>query len=62
MKLSLTRKQVQQCKELLDEYEGADNIEFSFSSESGIGTNIYATVKYTACHEYTMDITDYENW
>lgn len=58
----LTRKQVEQVRALLQEYGDADEVTFTIGNGGGIGTNIYATVKYTACHEHTIDITDYENW
>lgn len=60
--ITLTRKQIQQLQELMEEYDSATEVTISLGGGSGIGTNFYATVKYTACHERTIDITDYENW
>jgi hypothetical protein len=62
MMLNLTRKQVDEIHALMLEYSGADEVTISYESNSGIGTNVYATVRYTACREHTIDITDYENW
>jgi hypothetical protein len=62
MKLNLTRTQVDKINELMLEYSNATEVSISYESNSGIGTNVYATIRYTACHERTIDITDYENW
>jgi hypothetical protein len=59
---SLTRKQVDAIHALMLEYDDAREVTFSMSSTSGIGTNIYATIKYLGYREVTIDITDYENW
>ena len=59
---SLTRKQVEQVAALMQEYKDATDVTFSMDSSSGIGSNIYATIKYLGYREHTIDITDYENW
>jgi hypothetical protein len=59
---SLTRKQVDAVHALMLEYDDAREVTFSTESNSGIGTNIYATIKYLGYREVTIDITDYENW
>ena len=59
---SLTRKNIEQLYALMQEYPGTDEVKISFSNSSGIGTNVYATVKYTSTREHTIDITDYESW
>jgi hypothetical protein len=58
----LTRAQVEKIHALLQEYSDANEVTFSTSNGSGIGQNIYATIKYLGYREVTIDITDYENW
>lgn len=60
---SLTREQVDKIYQLMLEYKDATEVSFTMDHGSGIGSNVYATVKYTSANrEHTIDITDYENW
>lgn len=60
--IELTRKQVSALHQLLEEYPESDSVTVTGSRSSGIGMNVYATVKYAAIREHTIDITDYESW
>jgi hypothetical protein len=62
MILSLTRAQVDKIYALMLEYKDATEVSVSTSADTGIGNNIYATIKYLGYREVTIDITDYENW
>jgi hypothetical protein len=44
------------------EYKDATDVQITFGHGSGIGTTVYATIKYLGYKEHTIDITDYENW
>jgi hypothetical protein len=59
---SLTRKQLEQVNALFQEFTDATEVLFTTGDNSGIGTNIYATIKYLGYREHTIDITDYESW
>lgn len=59
---SLTRQQVETVHALMQEYPDATEVTFSTDGGSGIGSNVYATIKYLGYREHTVDITDYENW
>jgi hypothetical protein len=61
MRIKLTRTQLDQLLEIMQQHASAEDVEITFGYGSGIGTNIYATVTH-AGQEHTTDITDYENW
>jgi hypothetical protein len=62
--ITLTRNQIRQLYEFVLEYEGDDErVQIRYSDSSGIGTNMYASIKYASgTREAEIDITDYENW
>lgn len=62
MQHRLTRKQIADLHDLMKEYPDATEVRFTYSSTTGIGTNVYATVRCAECCEYTVEITDYESW
>jgi len=47
---------------LIIDYPDEDRIALDIKYNSGIGANISATIKYTACHQEERDITGYELW
>lgn len=62
-KIVLSRKQVEQLSELMNEYTGEDRVILDVDGGSGIGYNIVAIVKYASgTREDRRDITDYELW
>lgn len=61
--ITLSKKQVIQLHNMLVlDYPEEDTVTLEISYASGIGPNINAVVKYTACHTVTRDITDYDTW
>lgn len=63
MKLILSRNQVEQLHNLINEYPDEDTVELLIDGGSGIGQSITAVVRYAAgTHADLRDITDYNRW
>lgn len=60
--IDLTRNQINALHELMKEYSESESVKVTCNRSSGIGVNVYATVRYTANREHTIDITDYASW
>lgn len=60
--IMLTKNQVNQLHQIMEKYDSAALVNLNAISTTGIGVNIYATVKTADGLEHTIDITEYENW
>jgi len=59
----LTRTQIEQLHALITTHPGKRDVQISYGTSTGIGTNVYATLQDDAGQVgQTIDITDYENW
>ena len=59
--IMLTKNQVNQLHQIMTEYDSATLVDLWSSHTTGIGENIYATMKTADGGEHTIDITEYEN-
>ena len=58
----LTKNQVNQLHQIMTEYDSATLVDLWSNSTTGVGVNLYATMKTADGVEHTIDITEYENW
>ena len=60
--ITLSKNQVNQLYQIMTEYDSATLVDLWSNSTTGVGVNLYATMKTADGVEHTIDITEYENW